>query len=262
MASLTVIILLGLAPVVYHVDAYPATASFLYYVYSGDFSSCHNLRSYTQGTLVNAAGPNSPPNYTVSESVGSDGAISISYSEPSGDYEDAGFLYFIGTLGSISAITISSTNPVGVNLWFDSNGDGEFLSWTGNCNTGIGPDAKGLGNGLNSITTSTSFFVEETNQTNCGNNYDFTLAQLQGGACSNINSNTEVALWMGIGSFSSGHPASGSTTVKSINGISPIPQSSGVPEFPLGLLALAGIGFPILVLLRARFASRAPFHAQ
>jgi len=112
-------------------------------------------------------------------------------------YSDAGIvLGFDGPmkLGNVSGVVVNYTGgPLGVNLWFDTGGDGKFFAFSGSMLTGLAGDSYG---GTNSIpVTDASVFYMFGGK---GAGQEFTLAQLKAGQDSGIDANTAVALWIGV----------------------------------------------------------------
>jgi hypothetical protein len=128
----------------------------------------------------------------------SDGSVTLTTNN-SPAYADCGFYVFVGMLGDLNSIKITTTSgsdPIGVNLWFDKDSNGEFFTWTGTAYGGLGGDAYILGpqstNNVLSLNTGSAF----TSLNPGGGNY--TLAQLIGGAAPGITITTRIAIWVGI----------------------------------------------------------------
>jgi len=128
----------------------------------------------------------------------SDGSVTLTINN-SPAYADCGFYVFVGMLGDLNSINITTTSgsdPIGVNIWFDKDSNGEFFTWTANVYGGVGGDAYILGpqstNNVLSLNTGSTF----TSLNPDGGNY--TLAQLIGGAAPGITITTRIAIWVGI----------------------------------------------------------------
>lgn len=146
--------------------------------------------------------------------------VTVSISQPEGTYADSGFVLYIGPLSGIDSINVTGRGDTfNLNLWFDTNIDGDFFLWDGtlegapfNTMTGLGGDIyAGCGPSVNGIlsvegTTSCGFLTAP------GGNY--TLSQLKSGAVTGIDGNTKVAIWIGV----SGNPAVARIDSVSING--------------------------------------------
>ncbi|MFZ0034671.1 MAG: right-handed parallel beta-helix repeat-containing protein [Sedimentisphaerales bacterium] len=133
-------------------------------------------------------------------------------------YSDAGIvLYFDGSLklGDLQSVSVSATgDPLAVNLWLDTGGDGSFFTFdTGGLLTSLNGDSYG---GHNGLTLDDSSLVYMLGGNGAGNTE--TLAQLKAGAISGIGSNTPVSLWIGITN------AGGSTLSSDISSVTIIPE--------------------------------------
>lgn len=127
-----------------------------------------------------------------------DGSVTLTINN-SPAYADCGFYVFVGMLGDLNSIKITTTSgsdPIGVNIWFDKDSNGEFFTWTDTVYGGLGGDAYILGpqsiNNVLSLDTGSAF----TSLNPSGGNY--TLAQLIGGAAPGITITTRIAIWVGI----------------------------------------------------------------
>ena len=135
---------------------------------------------------------------TVFQTKHSDGSVTLTIND-SPAYADCGFYSFVGMLGDLNTIkitTASGSDPISVNIWFDRDNDAEFFTWSSNVYGGVGGDAYILGpqssnNSLN-VNTGTTF----TSLIPGGGSY--TLAQLIGGAAPGISVTTRIAIWVGI----------------------------------------------------------------
>ena len=142
----------------------------------------------------------------------SDGSVTLTINS-SPAYADCGFYVFVGMLGDLNSIKITTTpgsSPIGVNIWFDKDINGEFFTWTGAVYGGVAGDAYILGpqsmSNVLSLNTGSIF----TSLNPGGGSY--TLAQLIGGAVLGITITTRIAIWVGI-SVSSG---SSTATIQSL----------------------------------------------
>ncbi len=142
----------------------------------------------------------------------SGGSVTLSINN-SPAYADCGFYVFVGMLGDLNSIKITTTagsDPISVNIWFDKDSNGEFFNWTGTVYGGVGGDAYILGpqstNNDFSLNTGSTF----TSLNPGGGNY--TLAQLIGGSAPGITITTRIAIWVGI-SVNSG---SSTATIQSL----------------------------------------------
>lgn len=142
----------------------------------------------------------------------SDGSVTLTINN-SPAYADCGFYVFVGMLGDLNSIkitTASGSDPIGVNIWFDKDSNGEFFTWTGTVYGGVAGDAYILGpqsmSNVLSINTGSIF----TSLNPGGGSY--TLAQLIGGSVPGITITTRIAIWAGI-NVSSG---SSTATIQSL----------------------------------------------
>jgi hypothetical protein len=142
----------------------------------------------------------------------SDGSVTLTINN-SPAYADCGFYVFVGMLGDLNSIKITTTSgsdPIGVNIWFDKDSNGEFFTWTGTVYGGVANDAYILGpqstSNVLSLNTGSTF----TSLNPGGSSY--TLAQLIGGVATGITITTRIAIWVGI-SVSSG---SSTATIQSL----------------------------------------------
>jgi hypothetical protein len=168
---------------------------------------------YVKNSQIPPAG--SSPGVDASSSIsGSNFHLTATATPPS--YSDSGIvLYFNGglTLGDLQSVSVTSTGgPVYINLWLDTGpvtgGDGTFFAFTNNIMTGLNGDS--YGSDGSSVDASTSFYMMGGN----GAGSSYTLAQLQAGVVSGIDSNTPAALWIGITNSGSGPADISSVTVR------------------------------------------------
>jgi hypothetical protein len=90
-----------------------------------------------------------------------------------------------------------------MNLWFDSNHDGEYFLWNQNQFAGLDGDVYGIGpcsNGPVSIDSTTPLFlIGPGGLGGCNGSYVADLATINAGLCSpSIPADTNVARWVGI----------------------------------------------------------------
>lgn len=121
-------------------------------------------------------------------------AVTASITNTSG-YADSGVVVYNGTLANLSNFTLSGTGDYGLNLWFDTNNDGEYFVWSGNLYTGLGNDQYGLGlpsvGGMLTVNGDSTFFLIPGGGT-------YTLDQLRAGVATGISDDTRVAIWVGV----------------------------------------------------------------
>lgn len=114
-------------------------------------------------------------------------------------YVDSGIVVYDGKLADFPGFTLKGTGDAyGVNLWFDTNGDGEFFTWDGNTMLYPTPpvDTYGLGptsaSGVLTVTGDSHFYMMAAPYSSP------TLDQLKAGYFSGINGDTHVTLWIGV----------------------------------------------------------------
>jgi hypothetical protein len=100
-------------------------------------------------------------------------------------------------------LLLSGSAHFAMNLWFDSNHDGEYFVWDQNEFAGLGGDVYGIGpsgNGPVSIDANTPLFlIGPGGAGGCDGSYAATLAAINAGLCPlTIPANTNVARWVGI----------------------------------------------------------------
>jgi hypothetical protein len=135
---------------------------------------------------------------SASQSVNPDGSVTLNINNSLG-YADSGFYLYTGTLGNLNNVLIKSSNgsgPFSVNVWFDRDNDGETFIWNNNVYQGVGNDAYILGPSSQNNTLTINSSSQFNSLIPGGGNY--TLAQLKSGAAPGINSNTQIAIWVGI----------------------------------------------------------------
>jgi len=189
-----------------------------------------NYAVYTdQGFFTNSAGYNAGP-------VQSYNAGSYFYlaAATGSTYSDAGIVaYFDGSLklGELSSVSVVSTgNPVSLNLWLDTGGDGRFFSYDASGKlTSLNGDSYGGASSANiNDTTVFSMFAGD----GAGNSYS--LAALKAGVVAGINADTPVALWIGLT-----NPNSANIYNVSIFTVDPVPLPPTILLLGSGLVGLA-----------------------
>lgn len=111
-------------------------------------------------------------------------------------------------------LSLSGSANFCMNLWFDSNHDGEYFAWENNQFSGFGAglgDAYAAGtcsDGALTIDETTVFFFTS----NGGCPGGATLDTINSGLCTNIPANTNVAIWVGI-DIGAGTTGQGSATI-------------------------------------------------
>lgn len=131
------------------------------------------------------------------------------------------------------SLSLSGTAHWAMNLWFDSDHNGEYFAWTNNRLTGLGGDVYGIGpcesnppvapctapgDGTITIDQNTPMFVIAANGMGGCNTGDYTatLAKINLGLCTKIPANTNVAMWVGI-DIQNGTVGSGRATIGTAN---------------------------------------------
>ncbi|TMK86482.1 MAG: hypothetical protein E6G44_03260 [Actinobacteria bacterium] len=163
-----------------------------------------------------------PPPGTASQTIKKNNSIALAITDAH-HYADSGFYVVLGALKDVNTIVVSASDndpgPFALNLWFDSNNDGDFFLWTGGMSHQIlfdlGGDQYGLGpqsvGGRLKVNDGTAFYMQGT--PNGGSTY--TLAELKDGQATFIDGNTLVAAWVGICCGSSdGSAVNQSATIK------------------------------------------------
>jgi len=183
-----------------------------------------------QGFFTNSTGYNAGP-------VQSYNAGSYFYlaAATGSTYSDAGIVaYFDGSLklGELSNVSVVSMgNPVSLNLWLDTGGDGSFFLYDSSGKlTSLNGDSYG-GASLADINDTTVFFMFAGD--GAGNSY--TLAALKAGDVAGINANTPVALWIGLT-----NPNSANIYSISIFAVDSAPLPPTILLLGSGLMGLAG----------------------
>jgi hypothetical protein len=146
-------------------------------------------------------------------------------------YSDAGIvLYFNGglPLGSLQNVSVASTgDPLSINLWFDTGGDGQFFAFASDGSlTGLNGDSYG-GTGGSALSAASSLYMFAGD----GAGESYTVAQLQAGVVTGIDSHTPIALWIGITEPNSAQ-ISGVT-------VDALPEPDSLLLIGAGLIALA-----------------------
>jgi hypothetical protein len=85
-----------------------------------------------------------------------------------------------------------------MNLWFDSNNDGEYFTWQGHTFTGLNGDVYAIGpssTGALTIDSTTPLFLIP----DCSPGvFVATLAMINAGLCTTIPPGTNITVWVGI----------------------------------------------------------------
>jgi hypothetical protein len=119
---------------------------------------------------------------------------------------------FQGVSVSPSFLKLSGSASFAMNLWFDSDHDGEYFMWSHNEFAGLGGDVYAIGpsgTGTLTITSTTPLFLIP----DCNPGvFVATLAVINAGGCSTIPAGTNVAMWVGI-NIPANTVGSGSATV-------------------------------------------------
>ncbi len=171
------------------------------------FSSQAHASGVLQG-MINYYAINNGTNFTMSttsftgtewQTANPDGTVTVGITNAQG-YADSGFVIFDGKLGDLDNFSLTGTgNEYGLNLWFDTNDNGTFFSWSGADYTsnysGLGGDKYILGptsvSGAMNITDSSPF------QSLLPDGGNYTLAELKAGVAG-ITSDTHIAIWVGV----------------------------------------------------------------
>jgi len=148
-------------------------------------------------------------------------------------YSDAGIvLYFDGglTLGALRSVSVTGSGSPVINLWLDTSGDGGFFAFDSNgLMTGLAGDSYGS-SGSSTLGAATG--IEMLGGLGAGHNY--TLAQLQAGALSGVNSGTRTALWIGI----TGQPTGATADIPRVD-IDAVPEPGSLLLLCMGLALAA-----------------------
>jgi hypothetical protein len=141
---------------------------------------------------------------TETQIINANGSVTLTITDI-GAYADCGFYSVLTTLGALNGIHIETTpgsHPIGINIYFDKDNNGEFFDWTNNVYTGTGADAYIIGpssvGGVLDVNSGTLFKFPSPDQK--GDNY--TLAQLKSGSAPGITSDTHIAVWIGLNGLS------------------------------------------------------------
>ncbi len=165
--------------------------------------------------------------YGVSQTPESDGSVQLT-AGPYAQYTDSGFSLYEGTLGDLTAIMVQGQGQYGLNLWLDTNNDGDFFEWAPSTvsqaayMTGLGGDrylsdtqASNPSNGALVVNSATQFYLQGVASPPNGV-FNYTLGDLQNGALSSlgVTPDTRVAIWIGITGTAGG--AAATATIDSV----------------------------------------------
>lgn len=145
------------------------------------------------------------------QSANSNGSVTVNITGVTG-YADSGFVIYFGKLKDLTPFSLSGTGNYGLNLWFDTNNNGEFFAWdSGGKLLDLGGDTYGLGpsttSGNLSVSGSSPFFMMTLP------NGSPTLDYLKNGLFPGISQDTYVAIWVGVSGDSTK-----SATISSLTG--------------------------------------------
>ncbi len=170
---------------------------------------------YTKNDGTNFVRSTSPfESGVATQSINSDGSVTVSVNSAPG-YADSGYVLYEGTLGNLPDFAVNgSGDNFGLNLWFDTGNNNEYFAWdSSNVLTSLNGDTYGLSSGSQSgslsVSNSTQFFMMSDGQ-------NHSLSDLKNGYVSGIDSNTKVAVWIGVDVASGG---STSATISSVSGL-------------------------------------------
>jgi hypothetical protein len=108
--------------------------------------------------------------------------------------------YNIGTPNTINTISISGSGSYYVKIWFDSNGDGEYGTWSSEgLRTSMGSDSYGIvqGSSPQKISSNTQILMTIVDGMKCSkvmSNCMVTYGQIQQGQVKDLTASTEMAL--------------------------------------------------------------------
>lgn len=166
-----------------------------------DGTSFHRFTEPTSGDLA-------PPPGTASQTVNRNHSITLDITGAQ-HYADDGFYVVLGDLEDLHSLVVTAGGvDVGpgvwaINLWFDSNDDGDFFFWAGTQSHqvlwdvsgdqyGLGPNSSS--GGSLTVNDATTFYMQGL--PNGGRS--FTLGDLKDGDAASIDGDTLVAAWIGI----------------------------------------------------------------
>jgi hypothetical protein len=121
-----------------------------------------------------------------------------------------------GSLNTVSVtprtLVLSGSAVFAMNLWFDSDDDGEYFDWDHNQLAGLGGDVYAQGpSGTGTLTIDQTTLMQIIPECSTGVFYA-TLATINAGLCTSIPPDTNVARWVGI-DIGGGSTGSGSATL-------------------------------------------------
>ena len=207
------------------VETGSASGTATFTMVAGQDSVLQSMIKYYSGNIGPAADPYAYFRYTTpsatgkaTQTVNADGSVTIATTTISG-YSDSGFVICLGKLGNINNIAAnSSAGAYSMNLWFDTGKDGDFFTFD---NAGKYTGANGdvyasVASGSGNLTVSGSSTITPLSAGWRSVPAGTTLAQLKSGTVAGIDSNTLVAIWVGV-DVSSGGSASATINSVSIN---------------------------------------------
>lgn len=192
----------------------PTPGSFIAYYVTG--SPGTGFRSVTPHSTQPAGGG------TSSQALLPDGSVQLEVvgaADPTLPVKN-GFLIVPIRLGDIESIVVQlapgSHHTAGIDLWFDKDGDGDFLQWNAAGNfTGFGGDVWAVDKDISSATLNVS--NSTLFQLVAGSDQDRTLAQLKAGAENGIGAGTRLVIFVYLGVFpQTPDPTNANATVSSV----------------------------------------------
>jgi hypothetical protein len=173
-----------------------ATSALASTAFPGTGTWSNRVTYYTANDGVNFSRSTVPITTGVATQAAVGDAVTVAISNTSG-YADSGVAFYAGRLGDLPNFTLTGAGTAySLNLWFDTNNDGEYFAWSSNVLTGLAGDNYGLGpssvGGTLTMNDSSSFGMMS------GSYGPFTLGQLKAGAVSGITADTHVAIWIGV----------------------------------------------------------------